>query len=135
MFTIDDFQFIFFFVTSCKWDNILVVSEFTDAPFCKPNQTRVYGIGKNEIVNITCEVDANPTDLHFQWKFNNSADSEELPAELVNKSGTTISVVSHMPVLEVDYGTLLCSATNKVGRQRVPCVFHVIAAGKENMKV
>lgn len=100
------------------------------APFCKPNQTRVYGIAKNEIVNITCEVDANPTDLYFQWKFNNSADSEELSAELVNKSGTTISVVSHMPVLEVDYGTLLCSATNKVGRQRVPCVFHVIAAGK-----
>lgn len=89
----------------------------------------MYGIAKNEMVNITCEVEANPADLQFRWKFNNSADSEDLPAELVNKSGTSISVVSHMPVLEVDYGTLLCSATNKVGRQRVPCVFHVIAAG------
>lgn len=100
-----------------------------DAPFCKPNQTKVYGIAKNEVVNITCEVEANPTDLHFRWKFNNSVESEDLRSELVNKSGTTISVITHMPVLEVDYGTLLCSATNKVGHQRIPCVFHVIAAG------
>lgn len=31
---------------------------------------------------------------------------------------------------ELDYGTLLCVATNRIGRQRVPCIYHVIAAGK-----
>lgn len=114
------------FLYECK--NIKLKTNITDAPFCKPNQTRVYGIAKNELVNITCEVEANPADLTFRWKFNNSAENDELPP-VISKPGATISVISHMPVLEVDYGTLLCSATNKVGRQRVPCVFHVIAAG------
>lgn len=30
---------------------------------------------------------------------------------------------------ELDYGTLLCSATNKIGKQKHPCIFHIIAAG------
>lgn len=107
----------------------MLILLFVDAPFCKLNQTRIYGIAKNEVVNITCEVEANPTDLIFRWKFNNSGDSEDLQSRLVNKSGNIVSIVSHTPIQEVDYGTLLCSATNTVGRQRVPCVFHVIAAG------
>ncbi len=108
-----------------------ILLSFADAPFCKPNQTKVYGIAKNEIVNITCEVEANPLDLVFHWKFNNSAETEDIRSKLVNKTGTTISVVSHMPMQEVDYGTLMCSASNKVGHQRAPCVFHVIAAGNQ----
>lgn len=32
---------------------------------------------------------------------------------------------------ELDYGTLLCSATNKIGKQKHPCIFHIIAAGKD----
>lgn len=103
---------------------------FSDAPFCKANQTRVYGIAKNEVANISCEVEANPLDLTFSWKFNNSGDSEDLVSKVVNKSGRTYSVVTHTPAQEVDYGTLTCSASNKVGRQRTPCVFHIIAAGK-----
>lgn len=43
--------------------------------------------------------------------------------------GTT-SIVTYTPITELDYGTLLCVATNKIGRQRIPCVFHIIAAGK-----
>lgn len=41
----------------------------------------------------------------------------------------TLSVVTYTPMTELDYGTLLCIATNRIGRQRVPCAFHVIAAG------
>lgn len=43
-------------------------------------------------------------------------------------SGTT-SIVTYTPITELDYGTLLCLASNKIGKQRVPCVFHIIAAG------
>jgi hypothetical protein len=28
-----------------------------------------------------------------------------------------------------DYGTLMCTASNEVGTQRHPCVFHIILAG------
>lgn len=40
------------------------------------------------------------------------------------------SVVTYTPVTELDYGTLLCWATNSIGSQRVPCVYHIIAAGR-----
>lgn len=46
------------------------------------------------------------------------------------RSVGTRSVVTYTPMTELDYGTLLCWATNKIGDQRVPCVYHIIAAGK-----
>ena len=46
------------------------------------------------------------------------------------------SVFSYQPETELDYGTLMCWARNKVGEQRKPCVFHIIAAGRpDNYKV
>ena len=41
-----------------------------------------------------------------------------------------VSVVSYVPRDESDYGTLLCWGRNELGRQRRPCVFHVIPAGE-----
>lgn len=35
---------------------------------------------------------------------------------------------------ELDYGTLLCSATNKIGKQKHPCIFHIIAAGRSHLE-
>lgn len=46
------------------------------------------------------------------------------------QSTGTSSTVTYTPVTELDYGTLLCTAVNQIGRQKVPCVFHIIAAGK-----
>lgn len=103
---------------------------FTDTPTCKSNQTRVYGVAKLEKVNISCEVEANPSDVVFKWSFNNSQESFDIGSTYIVKSGTT-STVSHTPHTEMDYGTLMCSASNKVGHQRLPCVFHIIAAGTE----
>lgn len=31
---------------------------------------------------------------------------------------------------EMDYGSLMCWATNSIGRQSEPCIFHLIPAGK-----
>ncbi|KAJ8930640.1 hypothetical protein NQ314_016555, partial [Rhamnusium bicolor] len=98
-------------------------------PTCKPNQTRIYGVAKQERAQITCQVDANPPDIQFRWTFNNSADSVDVAQSHIARSGTS-SVVSYTPMTELDYGTLLCYASNKIGAQRVPCVFHIIAAGK-----
>ncbi|XP_072153074.1 nephrin isoform X1 [Bemisia tabaci] len=99
------------------------------APTCGKNQSRLLGVAKQERVNISCEVDANPRDVVFRWMFNNSAQSEDVAPGLVIKSGTA-SVISYTPLTELDYGTLLCWASNKIGHQRTPCVFHIIAAGR-----
>lgn len=100
-----------------------------DTPTCKPNQTRIYGVAKQEKAQIICQIDANPSDVQFRWTFNNSADSVDVAQSHIIRSGTS-SIVSYTPITELDYGTLLCFASNKIGTQRIPCVFHIIAAGK-----
>ena len=50
------------------------------------------------------------------------------------KSDGGESCLSYTPQNTMDYGTLLCTATNTVGEQRKPCVFHIIMAGKEKQK-
>ncbi|XP_052125087.1 nephrin [Frankliniella occidentalis] len=99
------------------------------APTCEPNQTRVHGVAKQEKANISCAVDANPGDVEFRWTFNNSAESVEVETSHITRHGT-VSTVSYTPMTELDYGTLLCYAKNRIGSQRVPCVYHIIAAGR-----
>ncbi|KDR20918.1 hypothetical protein L798_03856, partial [Zootermopsis nevadensis] len=109
--------------SSCFYLNVMY------APTCRANQTRVHGVAKQEKANISCEVDANPPDVHFRWTFNNSAESLDVASAHIARSGTS-SVVTYTPMTELDYGTLLCWASNRIGNQRVPCVFHIIAAGR-----
>uniref|UniRef100_A0A1B0D6Y3 Ig-like domain-containing protein n=1 Tax=Phlebotomus papatasi TaxID=29031 RepID=A0A1B0D6Y3_PHLPP len=40
---------------------------------CRPGQVQAYGVGRQETAKISCELEANPNDLNFTWKFNNSA--------------------------------------------------------------
>lgn len=89
---------------------------------------RVHGVAKSEKVNISCSVDANPPDVNFRWLFNNSAESIDVASSHITRFGT-VSMVSYTPRTEMDYGTLLCWAKNSIGGQKVPCVFHIIAAG------
>ncbi|XP_061389228.1 hemicentin-1, partial [Musca vetustissima] len=99
------------------------------APTCTTNQSVIYGAAKQEDVKIKCTVDANPQEVEFSWTFNNSAESIDVATNHISRIGTT-SIVTYTPVTELDYGTLLCSATNKIGKQRIPCIFHIIAAGR-----
>ena len=108
---------------------VTIFFSFSVAPTCEPNQTRVHGVAKQEKANISCAVDANPGDVEFRWTFNNSAESVEVEGKHITRQGT-ISTVSYTPMTELDYGTLLCYARNRIGAQRVPCVYHIIAAGE-----
>lgn len=98
------------------------------APTCKPNQTRVHGVAKQERASIECQVDANPPEVEFRWTFNNSAESLELDRKHVSMHGTS-STATYTPNIELDYGTLLCYASNLIGSQQLPCVYHIIPAG------
>lgn len=74
-----------------------------------------------------CEVDSDPQNVTFQWFLNNSSKTIEIKSFTTN--GTN-SVASYSPKSRFDYGTLLCWATNTLGRQNKPCIFYVIPAGK-----
>jgi hypothetical protein len=52
-----------------------------------------------------------------------------VPPENIVVDGS-VSIASYKPKTEMDYGTLLCWGDNELGRQAVPCVFHIIPAGK-----
>ncbi|CAG2053490.1 unnamed protein product [Timema podura] len=78
-----------------------------NAPTCKPNQTRVHGVAKQEKVNISCAVEANPSDVTFRWLFNNSAEQLDVQSAHIYLHGTS-SIVSYTPITDLDYGTLLC---------------------------
>ncbi len=101
----------------------------TDPPVCKPSLTRYYGVSRSENVEIACEVEANPSnDLTYKWYFNNSAETIEVPRNRFTADGS-ISMLTYRPMASLDYGTLLCYATNAAGSQSEPCVFHILTAG------
>ena len=62
------------------------------------------------------------------WQFNSTTEIRDVPPSTVIMDGA-ISVATYVPLSEMDYGTLLCWGKNQLGRQRRPCVFHVIPAG------
>ena len=103
--------------------------DVADVPVCQSPQPRIYGVSKKEPVNVLCQVEANPAEVDFKWTFNNSAEMIRVPPgrSLDNQS---TSLLSYTPLTTMDFGTIMCSASNMVGVQTRPCVFHIIMAGK-----
>ncbi|CAG4943584.1 unnamed protein product [Colias eurytheme] len=102
------------------------------APSCRSGSTTgvsVVGAARGESVVIVCEVDADPPAAVFKWKFNNSGETLDVPADRYTSNGSASSL-KYTPVADLDYGTLSCSASNEVGSQITPCVFQMVAAGK-----
>ncbi|XP_021945127.1 nephrin isoform X2 [Folsomia candida] len=103
-------------------------------PLCKPDQKRAYGVAKGEQVEIECQVDSNPTAESFKWAFNNSADSIDVPQARYSTSSNarlgSSSILKYTPHTELDYGSVICLASNIIGQQVEACIFHIIPAGK-----
>nr|XP_045585149.1 nephrin-like [Procambarus clarkii] len=99
------------------------------APVCSLGQVTTYAVGRYEDAEVTCSVDANPLQESFQWTFNNTADTIDVPQGRFT-SLSSHSVITYTPMTALDYGTLLCWATNEIGTQKEPCVFHIVPAGK-----
>ncbi|XP_076325205.1 protein turtle-like isoform X2 [Tachypleus tridentatus] len=109
-----------------KGESNMVFLRVQYKPRCKGRQRFLYGTAKNEAVRVPCEVDADPTDVDFLWKFNNSGHVVDL--EDYNYKETR-SVATYSPKTQYDYGSLLCWAKNAAGLQDIPCVFSIIPAG------
>lgn len=99
---------------------------------CRPGQARIYGVARQETARIPCELEGNPTDIQFTWKFNNTADAVDIPVSHVHTDRAR-SVAAYTPMTELDYGTLLCWGTNEIGAQKEPCVFYINPAGKSRI--
>ncbi|KAH6940277.1 hypothetical protein HPB50_026473 [Hyalomma asiaticum] len=96
------------------------------APLCKANQHVVYAASRHQEVEVHCEVEADPSNVTFEWRFNSTL--QQRPLKSFWTEGTR-SVARYIPHSHTEYGTLLCTASNRIGKQRQPCLFHVVQAG------
>ncbi|XP_074600004.1 uncharacterized protein LOC141854281 [Brevipalpus obovatus] len=96
-------------------------------PTCKTMRKHPMAIAKTEKAQIACEVNSDPENVTFKWFLNNSSDIVEISSPII--SNGTFSSISYSPKNRYGYGTLLCLAENSVGKQKEPCVFHIIPAG------
>ncbi|XP_024883362.1 nephrin-like isoform X5 [Temnothorax curvispinosus] len=101
-------------------------------PVCQHGQTKVFGVARQETARIPCELEANPSEVSFTWKFNNTMEAVNIPQAHVT-SDRTRSTASYTPMTELDYGTLLCWGSNDQGTQLEPCVYHIVPAGRPDM--
>ncbi|XP_037073059.1 kin of IRRE-like protein 1 [Pollicipes pollicipes] len=97
------------------------------APRCRAHQKAVFGAALMEHVHVPCHVEALPGPLTFRWAFNNTGEISYLPTHQFAVNGSW-STADYVPRSELDYGTVLCWAQNRVGLQRQPCVFHIVPA-------
>jgi hypothetical protein len=79
------------------------------APICRPGQITTYNVGRGEMANIQCEVEANPTDVNFVWKFNTSiSEMLDMPSSHISndKAKSTIfykPMTEHVSILLNDF--------------------------------
>ncbi|XP_036334118.1 hemicentin-1 [Rhagoletis pomonella] len=100
------------------------------SPICRPSQRFAYSSGRHEMVKIACEIEANPLEATYIWKFNASiGETIDIPASLIAVDRGR-SIAHYTPMTENDYGTLLCWASNEIGDQSEPCVYTITPAGE-----
>ena len=103
---------------------------FSDKPICVPDQKRIYGVARHEDAKVVCKVEAYPPPDSFRWAFNNTEEMVDVPqARYKDSTRHTQSVLTYRPVNEMDYGTVLCWASNTAGQQKNACIFHIIPVG------
>ncbi|CAH2092441.1 unnamed protein product [Euphydryas editha] len=98
-------------------------------PICRKREIKLIGAALQEPSKVECEVDAFPPPTTYEWTLNNSAGSIKVDSDrfTVNeKEGK--SVLTYVPVSDIDYGTLACRATNLAGQQISPCVYTLLPA-------
>ncbi|CAH1960871.1 unnamed protein product, partial [Acanthoscelides obtectus] len=90
---------------------------------------RVLGAAKDEPLKVECKVNAEPPALAFRWSFNSTPGiSRDLSEFSTGQDG--ISLLTYVPRVAADYGTVQCWGRNAIGSQVIPCTYHIVPAGK-----
>lgn len=86
------------------------------------------GASKGELILLSCDIHTDPEAQKFRWEFENSQEKIDINSNRFAFNGTT-SFLQYTPIIEQDFGSLSCWATNDVGEQLEPCKFQIILAG------
>ncbi|XP_055684288.1 hemicentin-2 isoform X1 [Lutzomyia longipalpis] len=98
-------------------------------PICATEKIVVVGAGKDENVEIVCDIHADPPARTFRWKFNNSGETLDVGSGRYTSQNGTRSILHYTPVTDQDFGTLSCWGISEIGSQAHPCMFQVVLAG------
>ncbi|XP_050034870.1 neural cell adhesion molecule 2-like [Dermacentor andersoni] len=98
------------------------------APVCKPGQKRIYGVSQLDSVSVHCELEADPGDVTFHWRFNSSSSGKRIDLASYSHAQTRSTAI-YSPQNSDDFGYLLCWGANEVGKQLHPCNFTIVPAG------
>ncbi|XP_022258822.1 kin of IRRE-like protein 3 [Limulus polyphemus] len=99
-------------------------------PRCSPTKKYTYGVAINEAVQVLCQLDADPSDVTFHWRFNNTTSKHSDAIQYTSNQGE--SVATYTPKTEEDFGNLFCWGANNIGIQKSPCIFSIVSAGPPN---
>ncbi|KAL4703891.1 hypothetical protein ACJJTC_013068, partial [Scirpophaga incertulas] len=101
------------------------------SPTCKTTQPAVLRAARGELIDIECDLDANPKgSMIYHWWFNSSAHTKHELTTSTSTSQSPPGVFTYMVNTSSDYGWVQCSGANSVGRQTKPCLFHILPADK-----
>lgn len=87
------------------------------------------GAAIDDMVNLTCRVNASPGYVSFRWYFRSPENLLNITKDLFSVQDRT-SLLTHRVQADTDYGDVLCFAANDIGEQAMPCTFSVVPAGK-----
>ena len=101
-----------------------------DSPECI-SRRRTMTVAFGDEVQVSCHVKALPSVVGgFTWRLNSSVGGLRLlPSSSYTQTRDT-SLLIYRPLNKQDYGTLTCEAQNEIGKQKIPCTYHLKPAGK-----
>ncbi|KAK7078627.1 hypothetical protein SK128_023509 [Halocaridina rubra] len=102
------------------------------APECSGSRNRTVSVIPTEEVKLHCLTEANPEQVNFIWKLNNTRGLQDFESSTFTNQGRN-STLSFRPITysgnTEDYGVVLCQGANKIGTQTEPCRFVISPAG------
>ena len=90
----------------------------------------MYGGAKGLTSEIECHVESRPGATSFRWAFNGTGELVDITSGYRTTADGSISILRYTPKSEIDFGTLLCWATNAQGPQSQPCIYQLNPAGE-----
>ncbi|CAM1298214.1 Uncharacterised protein g2067 [Pycnogonum litorale] len=98
------------------------------APVCSNHQVSTYGATYSERIQVSCRVNANPSDVQFRWWMNTTSG---LMRNITNfRQKGKFSVATIYVSDDEDYGMIFCAGSNIVGSQEVACFFNIVKASE-----
>ena len=111
------FREIKFFIISftSNWNIFIYLFTVCSAPTIQ---------SKDSGIDLICTVDSKPLASTYRWLFNSSETTFEIPS-----AESTMFFSNYKSSTDEGHGQVLCWASNNIGEQKSPCVFHVVPLG------